>query len=225
MFMEELSALLASWTFTATEPTRSIVLPDGCRDLILRKNVVNDMRWFVADLATSAYAVESDPGSSFSGYRFHPGAVINEAALLRAIHSKCNLDDADVSNAINDYVRLDERVLSALASLSSRSNVAAAASAEGVCERTLERLMRVQTGHTPSYWKNLARVRRAGRSLTYSALANPSNALSLAQLAADHHFTDQAHMTHEFRRWFGVTPAQCRASPTLLRSVADAGYF
>jgi AraC-like DNA-binding protein len=222
--MSSLPVLLESWSFSATEPTHSIVLPDGCRDLIFRNVVGIDQRCFISDLATSAYAVECELGSTFVGYRFHPGVVINDSALLRAISSRHTLEDADLRCAIFDHVRLDERVKAALASLAVHSKVSKAAHAEGVCERTLERLVRRQTGWPPSYWKCLARVRRAARSLTHPARDNSTLAQSLAELAADHHFADQAHLSREFRRWFGVTPAQYRASPELRRTVASSGY-
>ncbi|MBK9617544.1 MAG: helix-turn-helix domain-containing protein [Uliginosibacterium sp.] len=55
-----------------------------------------------------------------------------------------------------------------------------------------------QTGRTPGYWKQLARTRRAARALAGSA--------TLADIAFAHCYADQAQMSRDFQRWFGVTP-------------------
>jgi AraC-like DNA-binding protein len=50
------------------------------------------------------------------------------------------------------------------------------------------------------------------------------SANSLAELAADQGFSDQAHMTREFRHWLGVTPAQVRAQVAWRDLMAQSGY-
>ena len=199
-------------------------------------------RWFVSQLAASAYAVDSCPGDAFVGYRFQPGAHCDSQALLQALRRKADPDTRDVFNIISEFAQIDARVECALKSLSRSADVAAAARDLGVCERTLERLVLNQTGRTPSYWKNLARVRRTARCLADSAahdstcapsasvpcsrfLPPKSRETPLAEIAIDNLFTDQAHMCRVFRSWFGVTPTQFRANSDLQQIASASGYF
>ncbi|WP_299375912.1 helix-turn-helix domain-containing protein, partial [uncultured Kiloniella sp.] len=76
--------------------------------------------------------------------------------------------------------------------------VSHAASDLGVSSRTLQRFIVNETGKSPVFWHRLARVRRAGRDII--------NAGSLAEFAFDYGFSDQAHMTREFRQWFDLSP-------------------
>lgn len=46
----------------------------------------------------------------------------------------------------------------------------------------------------------------------------------LAELAADHGYADQAHMTRAFRRWLGITPAGLRRDPDRAALLAASGY-
>jgi AraC-like DNA-binding protein len=233
--MTEANSVLAEWTFNCSEPARTSVLPDGCRDLILLRPCGDKIVCFVTGLAERAYAVESAAGAAFRGFRFQPGAVCDERALLLAVNLDEELSAAYIRGAIAEYVRVDEAMAQALASIAQSSSIAAAARGAGLSERTLARMVLRGTGKTPGYWKALARVRRAGQYLAQNAYANAAlfasataksthTDICLLELAIDHGFSDQSHMTHAFRRWFGVTPAQFRADRSLLRSVTDAGY-
>ncbi|AEG93229.1 helix-turn-helix domain-containing protein [Ramlibacter tataouinensis] len=93
---------------------------------------------------------------------------------------------------------------------------AAGAGRVGVSERSLERTTARATGQPPRYWRSLSRVRRAAM-----ALRSPA---SLAEIAADHGYADQAHFSRECLRWLGQSPARLRASPRLLAVVAQSGY-
>lgn len=95
-------------------------------------------------------------------------------------------------------------------------NVTTAARALGLSERSLERLLLGGTGRTPVYWKRLARLRRVARAL--------SPEVPLAELAVDHGFADQAHMTREFRRWLGTTPTRVQACASWRLLLAQSGY-
>jgi AraC-like DNA-binding protein len=192
------------------------VLPDGCCDLILRVAPGQSAQWFISALADSAYGVECAAGERFQGWRFHPGARVDEAGLMLAISQCQPLDEHGVLALIDNFVRLDGRIAEALESLCGAPDVASATRQLGVSERSLERLVRAGTGRTPGYWKSLARIRRAARALSGRA--------ALADIAADHGYADQAHMSREFRRWFGLSPSGFQASPVLPDLVAQAGY-
>ncbi len=208
--------VLQAWQHTSTSITRTVVLPDGCCDLILRAPPGQQPHWFVTPLADTAYDVPGTVGEQFWGFRLQPGACINEATLLGALQSRPLRDAQDALPWLDACVRVDPRVDQALHSLSVSATVAAAAKQLGVSERTLQRLVHGATGRQPAYWKCLARVRRAASHL--------GHAPSLAACAADHGFADQAHMTREFQRWLGRTPSAVLASPDLLAVSAASGY-
>ena len=91
-------------------------------------------------------------------------------------------------------------------------------------QRTLQRVVRTGTGQPPAYWKRLARLRRAARAIAQVPARTPLQAATLADTAADWGYVDQAHMTHEFRRWLGTTPAALREQPDLHVALAATGY-
>lgn len=214
-------SLLQTWKHTTQTSAHTLVLPDGCCDLIVRITPKQQPQWFVSALADTAYRVDSVTGETFQGYRFQPGAQINVQALLAAMRQCPALnhhavDNADVFALMDAFVRLDERVAEALSSLAQSHSITAACRQLGVSERALERLVKAATRRTPGYWKSLARVRRAACAL---AGTDPISAI-----AADHGYADQAHLGRECQRWLGLPPAQLRRSPDLLSILAESGY-
>ncbi|MGE0812167.1 MAG: helix-turn-helix domain-containing protein [Vicinamibacterales bacterium] len=208
--------VLDVWHHAGPDDHGTLVLPDGCRDLIVRQRPGARPAWSVSALFDTAGLVPGAPGARFSGLRFHPAAVIDVDGLLVAARA---LDDADVRALlprIDDFVTLDLRLADALAGLSVAASVSQAARRLGVSERTLERHARAGTGRAPAYWKNLARVRRAARALV--------EADSIAGVAAEHGFADQAHMTRQFRTWFGLPPGRLARRPDLLGQLAAPAY-
>jgi AraC-like DNA-binding protein len=73
-----------------------------------------------------------------------------------------------------------------------------------------------QVGLTP---KSLARILRFERA---KALLARDDRLDLARLALECGYYDQAHLSHEFRRISGTTPAACAASPFDETNLQDA---
>lgn len=115
------------------------------------------------DCATS---VKVSADTRFVGYIIHPGAVISEHDLLATIHHQPQVED-DIENILVDFVSLDHGVAEALGCLASGvDSVKKAAQELGVSHRILQRLMYNQTNRSPSYWLQLAKVRRAAKALT-----------------------------------------------------------
>ncbi len=69
---------------------------------------------------------------------------------------------------------------------------------EGVSAYSLLRLFKKQTGISPYLLQTGLRLKHAKKQLR--------SGLLLAQTAANCGFTDQSHMTRQFRRWMGITP-------------------
>ena len=208
--------VLHAWEHTSASTSRTVVLPDGCCDLILRAPPGQRPCWFVTPLADAAYEVPGTVGEQFWGFRLQPGACIDETTLLAALQARPLRDAQDALPWLDACVHVDARVDQALHSLSDSTSVAAAARQLGVSERTLQRLVLGATGRQPACWKCLARVRRAAASLAHTP--------SLATCAADHGFADQAHMTREFQRWLGRTPSAVLASADVLEVASALGY-
>jgi AraC-like DNA-binding protein len=76
----------------------------------------------------------------------------------------------------------------------------------GIGERQLRRRIRQQTGKPPNFWRQLYRARVAARNIV-------SGASPLAIVANDSGYADQAHLSREMRRWFGLSPSLLRATP------------
>lgn len=204
------------WQHLSHTAQSTVVVPDGCRDLIWHALPGQRPQWFVTPLADSTYTVPGTIGERYCGFRMQPGAMLDEVRLLALLETTPVQDPKDALPLLLDCMRQDERLTDALASLAQHATVAIAAQQLGVSERTLQRLVQACTGRSPIYWKRLARVRRAALDLHRFP--------TLADCAAAHGYTDQAHMAHEFKRWLGAAPRAVMAQPQLLGALAASGY-
>jgi len=207
--------LLEIWKYAETTTSSTIVVPDGCRDLIGRSSYGQPPTWFVTPLDECARTVTTQVGDSLIGFRLKPGASIDCHRLLGDLDAFAHDIDI-VATRIRETCSISSNVSTAMASLASSRAVKEAAEQSGVAPRTLQRLLLRETGQPPQFWLQLARVRRAARDI--------ASAKSLADLAYDAGFSDQAHMTRQFRRWFNVTPTQFAANADLQSSIRQSGY-
>ncbi|MBU1341210.1 MAG: AraC family transcriptional regulator [Proteobacteria bacterium] len=78
----------------------------------------------------------------------------------------------------------------------------------GLSSYALLRLFKKHMGISPYLIQTGLRIKKAKHHLT--------SGLSLADTAASCGFTDQSHMTRQFKRWMGITPGEyCRADSSL----------
>jgi len=208
--------VLQRWQSTATTRERQSVLPDGCRDLIFRLGPGARPVWLVSDLACRAIPVTVGPGTRHIGYRLCPGVRIEPASLLASMRD--GMSDAEITEHLHNYVTPVANVSQALLALRSGRprGIEGVARALGVQCRSLQRLLRRETGQTPLFWLRLARVRRCAAQI--------GSAESLAELAFDLGFADQAHMTRELRHWLGITPRAIRLDPDWAARHLGKGY-
>ncbi len=207
--------LLEHWKFDAIQGGITTVLPDGCRDLIIWRSKGVRPQCFVTDLATGCDQVPVSAGDHFNGFRLHPGVRIDVGGLLASLEG--GLDDVAIHTRLHDYATPLPQVSEALACLASGvTSVGDAAAMLGVRLRSLQRVLKRETGQAPVFWLRLARARQA--------LARLGHAGALADLACDAGYADQAHMTREFRRWFGTTPHRIRADAGWVTRNFVAGY-
>jgi AraC-like DNA-binding protein len=209
-------AALELWRFSAREPTTVHVPPDGCRDLIVIARRAEAPVCLVSALSQACETHAFAPGDRAMGVRLRPGAQFDDRALLARLQVREGWDDGDLLAAVDAATRLDARVDEALACLGEAPTLPLAQARLGVSARSLERLLSSRTGRGPMWWRSLARARRCARGL--------AGETPLAALAADHGYADQAHMTRDMRRWFGVAPSCLRAMPSLLAALASSGH-
>lgn len=208
--------ILDRWTHTARTRGTAVVVPDGCRDLIVRVVPGERPVWSLTALDDHTHTVAITEDTRMVGLRMHPGVHIDAAALLAAVNTR-EPDIAFAEACIHEHVARAENVVEVLAELARPGiTIANAAPALGVSRRTLERLVVRETGRPPVFWSQLARVRRAARAVRGG---DP-----LAQIAFVHGFTDQAHLARQFRRWLGATPRSLREPSPLDVALAQSGY-
>ncbi len=211
------AVVLETWRYTAPAARTAVVIPDGCRDVIVRRDSGREPVWFISELQQTTKRVTLPAGTTLEGYRLAPGAVIDETRLQVAL-TDVDLESDMVVDRIVSCVARKPAVSEALACLGSgASSVADCALRLGVSVRTLQRTVKALTSRPPGFWLQLARVRRAARTVTDSP--------SLAEHADLHGFSDQAHMTREFRRWLGITPRQIRQDTVMPIQLAAPGYY
>ncbi len=208
--------LLSFWSSSSVLETKTVVLPDGCRDLIMKVVNGGDPKWFVSPMFDQAKSISIEANSVLSGYRMKPGVHIAAKELLKSLsQSKNNVDD--ISNLLTDHTHSKRSVEEALNCLATDvSSVKQAAKKLGVSTRTLQRLIAKNTNKSPTYWILLARARRTARGLTESR--------PLADIAEMYGYADQSHMSREFKRWFNLTPLTMRATPNILCQLRHQGY-
>lgn len=210
--------ILQKWLYCRGAGGYATVLPDGCRDLIIR--VTQDGRSSLEHCALDDWTrkVQLGAGERLIGFRLRPGANF-PTAVLRQLQIDFTLSDDHermemrLLDAIQAHVELNEELMAALLETTS---VKGAARQLGVSPRTLHRYLVAKTGRAPSFWFDLARARKA-----LAGLATQTDLASLAFLAG---YADQAHMTRSFRLRFGLTPARFRKNEELMRLAAQPGF-
>ena len=208
--------LLAIWTEKSSSDTTSVVIPDGCRDLILKTVAGEKPQWFVTSLYDQAKAVSLKGGSEMIGFRMKPGVYIEENKLLASVWDQYS-DTNEVFCRLLDFTYRKAPVEEALDCLASDvGSVAQAAQLLGNSQRTLQRLLIKETGRSPSYWLMLARIRKAAR-----AVLDP---VPLVEIADKFGYADQSHMCKEFNRWFNIPPSALRNTPEYTHMLKDTGY-
>jgi len=208
--------VLEKWQSSSPYAHASVVIPDGCRDLIFRSSPGLPPGWYVTGLDDAAYSVNIAAGACLEGYRLRPGTSIAIGMLLNSLRFMDG--QGGIADRIGSFTKLDPNVAEALDCLGSTIQTVRGAAAQlGVSTRSLQRLLQKATNRSPAAWISLARARKAAR------LA--AGAGNLAQTAFDCGYADQAHMSREFRRWFDISPARLRKENGVISQLDHRGYF
>jgi len=206
-------ALAARWSVRVSHSHAPVILPDGCRDLICRERPGRAPDWFVSPLQTAPKCSQALAGDRLTGFRLHAGADIAAGLPERLAGIDPNSNAARM--LLDENTRLDPNLHEALACLATSDSVVKAARDLGVGMRSLQRLITGRTEQSPVFWRQLARVRQAGRLLGQS---------SLADIALASGFADQAHMSRAFQRFFATSPRSFQANTALRDQVFSQAF-
>lgn len=227
-----------------------VVLPDGRMDLIVRFQVspegcLSQPAVMIIGASSAPATIPVREGQVFLGIRFKPGygaclgvpptrladdalhgqearevlpdqvaAVLDSRQMTVARTAMRKLADVVASGQI----RLAPAALAAIDrihSSSGRTSVALLAQELRVPERTLRRQVHDAIGLTPKQFASVMRFQRTMR------LLDSGKQGSLAEIAIEGGYSDQAHMTREFRRHGGFTPGDRPPATLVTLPLAD----
>ena len=203
--------LYLRWEHRTTDPEGASVLPDGCRDIIVAARDDAPAEVLYTGWDSAPRNVELAAGTSLTGYRLSPGSILSPAAL-----AALQAEEAPVAEILGSELRRDPDLSEAIGALGRpAATVAGIARQSGVTLRTFQRRFAGLSLPSPDFWRQLGRARRAAQALP--------GALPLIEIAFAFDYSDQAHMTRDFVRWFGQSPARLRANPSRLEQILAPG--
>jgi AraC-like DNA-binding protein len=206
-------------------------LPDGCVDLVLEVARNNYGAWIYGS-TTRPTGIACSPGAHYLGIRFQPGqsrhfidAAACEITDARAeLHGLMRFPAEMIATRIAGgtlFSQLDEiltetlsgsppevslvdRVVQYVDARHGDVVIEAVARRFGKSRRQIERTFLQVVGVPLKFFCTLSRLRHAAHLITQAEKR------SLTAIASDAGYSDQAHMTRDFRRLAGATPAQLR---------------
>lgn len=205
-------SLFHRWNYTAKTDETAIVLPDGCCDILVVSQPDNGPDVLrLTDWDAAPKSVKISAGSSITGYRLRPGTTVTFSQIEKTAPDLSNL-----GQQIEDAIVQDQESTEIIAALSRpNETVERAARQQGVTPRTLQRHFKTLSLPSPGFWRLLGRARAAAQALPCR--------VPLCDIAFEYGFSDQAHMTREFVRWFGQTPVNLRRNPAAMSDLAQPG--
>jgi len=214
-------AMVCVWSAAAAHDTKTIILPDGCCDLIWEQG----RGAFVAGPDTGPVRATTRAGTVMFGVRFRPaaGGPVLGTPLSEIRDQRVDLADLRPADAVRLPAALDvrtaaTRVLDLAGRLVTdgqpdvavayavqmlrdpRARVEQVAAEVGLSMRQLRRRCHETVGYGP---KTLQRVMRFRRFVSRIDAGDQD----LAAIAAAAGYADQAHLTRECLKLAGLTPA------------------
>ena len=217
-------AVSCLWTSVVPDAEPTLVLPDGCSDIIWRQGA----GVFVAGPDTGPAPAVLPPRTLLAGVRLRPGAGGPLLGLALAELADRRVDLADVrpdlagrlptgdltpTRALGQLIALTadlaasrppDPLVSHAARLlaTSRERTDELATELGVSERQFRRRCRDAVGYGPKALHRILRFRRFVSRIDAAGLG-----ADLALIAAEAGYADQAHLTRESVRLAGLPPA------------------
>lgn len=199
------------WKHDACTDSDAVIMPDGCRDIILIENGCSELQIKLTSWDDRARTVHLEKGQRISGFRLCPGLSVDSSDLVGL-----ETDENAISDFIEHLAAVNYESVQLVHELSDyNASFQSIAKRAGVSTRTLQRWLKKLNLPRPEYWRLLSRARLA-------AIALPCRA-PIVEIANEYGYSDQSHMTRDFIRWFGVTPAQLRQDSALLEEICQLG--
>lgn len=199
------------WDYWVTADETTIIHPDGCRDLICVSRGGEPDALYVTEWDSQPQVVHLQAGMKIVGYRLSPGTTIASTILTNEKPNAAALEDMIESEAVQSSEIFE--IIETLAH--SNATVEQVARHKKRTARTLQRHFRDLSLPSPDYWRLLGRARRSAKALPFD--------VSLADIAHEYGYSDQAHMTRQFVRWFGCTPARLRHDKVSIAGITQPG--
>jgi len=235
--------VLCIWTQTiATSPGSHshLVLPDACVDIVF----INNDAPLIVGPWTESFVANLAAGTTIVGVRFHPGrapsllgvpahTLLNQSVPLDAmscsplrdrlsriadkpnVATKRSALEAGLFNSLPNHLPIDQSVGAAMRWLARGPNAQVQQLSDwiGLSSRQLQRRFSSAVGYGPKTFHSILRFQR----VLYLA-GGEHKVKTLADLALQAGYSDQAHMTREVRRFSGIEPkGVLRSSPCTLR--------
>ena len=209
------TAILDFWEADVAATDVSIVLPDGCRDLIYCIPASGKPHWFLSNLDLTARHVQFRDSRRLHGVRLKPGTILTDNLSVENLNQDRIELDRGIQR-IGNSALIESSVEESLTALRQERTVGEAAIALGLSMRTLQRKVTSQTGQAPRFWNRLSRVRRAARHL----IAHQH----ILSCVLECGYADQPHLNREFKTWFGVSPRTFLLDDERCSRILDSGY-
>jgi AraC-like DNA-binding protein len=216
------------------------VLPDACIDIVF----INNDAPVVVGPWTESFIAEFSAGTSIVGVRFHPGrapsllgvpaqALLNQSVPLDAMSAsplrdrlsriadepdlatKCSALVTGLFKSLPNHSPIDPAVSAAICWLAreGKSHMQPLSDWIGLSSRQLQRRFSSAVGYGPKTFHSILRFQRV-----LNLASGEQNGKTLADLAFQAGYADQAHMTREVRRFSGTQPKRVlRSSACTLR--------
>ena len=209
------SAIISQWQYQVATPTTISVLPDGCRDVLLRVSATQQLELMLTGLDRTSYQVNAQAGERFYGIRLQAGsrgkwesspqieiARLQPAQLLKKLQQVVE-QPLLIEQTLQEW--LDQIILPP-DTLTNEfiDSISQGIMLTGVSERTLRRRVTSSSGAPPSFWNALYRARGVAKALCRG------DGGSASELAYHWGYADQAHLCRDMRRWFAQTPGSLR---------------
>ncbi|MFO0740091.1 MAG: helix-turn-helix domain-containing protein [Labilithrix sp.] len=225
------------WVKVVTTSMRVPVIPDGCADVIMigegEPIVVGPdeiTRWVPLEAGVVISALRLRPGAARAMLGLRAGELLGESGLLRdVVRGVRDLEDdlraleapaARVARlerwardrlATSSAADRDRRIIAGCRMLARDPGLTMDVLADhfGWNARMLHREFVAACGYGPKYFQRIMRVQGVIREATRQDAARPAGTrmAPLSALAANLGFSDQAHMTRDFKSIVGLTPS------------------
>ena len=188
----------------------------------------------VLPVSKQAHSVTLPPGSQLAGIRFHPGisfgifrrhynkpVAVKDYVLqpeLRAVASRLVYTPGNQArivelykwlNKVIDFSRvIPEPLLQSINAMQKTQTIGIVGNGFTLSQRQLERQFQKRLSMTPKQYQRIIRVQKTLNFLKHSPKTN------LVELALNKGFSDQAHMTREFKQIAKITPGKYSALVT-----------